>query len=375
MCYDEGTLQAYIDRELPGRRRWEIEAHVETCEACKAGLALLRDASEAAQVRLTPLSKQLHSKTVSTEAAWMRLTNDERIKAPPRRRGVFEMLQGRLKTALVPLAAVAVLAMALSFAPVRGLAADFLNIFRVQNVEVITISPEDMHALQRLGEEGGGKVDIENLGKIESGGFTQPEQVTMNAAKEAVDFDLKLPQGLTGYNEPSYNVQKGFATSFTLDVDKANEVFKSFGATQLLPGALDGKKFTAKMPTVVIVNYPKENGGMVVIGQARSPEFILPAGVDADAVRDVLLSLPALPENIRKQLEAVKDWRNTLIIPNIDGSAKEVKVGDAEGVFITPPREHAEGDSALVWQRDGVIYGISGQLDLAAAQEIAASLK
>ena len=375
MCYDEGTLQAYIDRELPGRRRWEIEAHVETCEVCKGRLARLRDANEAAQARLTPISKQLQSKTVSTDAAWMRLTNDERIKAPPRRRGVFEMLQGRLKTALVPLAAVAVLAMALSFAPVRGVAADFLNIFRVQNVEVITISPDDMHALQRLGEEGGGKVDIENLGKIESSGFTQPEQVTMNAAKEAVDFDLKLPQGLTGYNEPSYNVQKGFTTSFTLDVDKANEVFKSFGATQLLPGALDGKKFTAKMPTVVMANYPKDNGGLVVIGQARSPEFILPAGVDADAVRDVLLSLPVLPENIRKQLEAVKDWRNTLIIPNIDGSAKEVKVGDAEGVFITPPKEHAAGDSALVWQQDGVIYGISGQLDLAAAQEIAASLK
>jgi len=375
MCYDEGTLQAYIDRELPGRRRWEIEAHVETCEACKARLALLRDASEAAQARLRPLSKQIHSKTVSTEAAWMRLTHDERIKAPLRRRGVFEMLQGRPKTALVPLAAVAVLATALSFTPVRGLAADLLNIFRVQNVEVVTISPEDMNALQKLGEKGGGKVDIENLGKIESSGFTAPEQVTASAAKEAVDFDLRLPQGLTGYSEPSYNVQKGFTTSFTLDVDRANEVFKSFGATELLPKAIDGKKFTAKMPTVVMANYPKDDGGMVIIGQARSPEFVLPAGVDADAVRDVLLSLPVLPENIRRQLEAVKDWRNTLIIPNIDGSAKEVKVGDAEGVFITPPREHATGASALVWQDDGVIYGISGQLDLAAAQEIAASLE
>lgn len=35
MCYDEGTLQAYLDRELPGRKRWEIEAHIATCNGCK----------------------------------------------------------------------------------------------------------------------------------------------------------------------------------------------------------------------------------------------------------------------------------------------------------------------------------------------------
>jgi len=375
MCYEEGMLQAYIDRELPGRKRWEIEAHIERCGACRERLALLQDANEAASARLAELSKQLHDNPVSTEAAWVRLTQDERIAAQARRRGVFEMLQGRLKTVLVPVAAVAVLAIALSLAPVRGIAADFLNIFRVQNVEVITISPGDMDELRKLGEEGRGMVDIENLGKIETSGHTPPAQVSFKAAKDAVDFELKQPGGMDGYSAPSFTLQKGFSTSFTLDVDKANEIFKSFGAAELLPKALDGERFTAKMPTVVMANYSKNSGGMVSIGQARSPEFILPAGVDADAVRDVLLSLPVLPENIRRQLMAIKDWRNTLIIPNIDGSAQEVKVGSEDGVFVTPAPEHAYGDSALIWQKDGVIYMVSGQLDLVAAQEIAASMR
>ena len=60
MCYDEGTLQAYLDRELPGRKRWEIEAHIATCSRCAGLVARLQDASLLTDVGLTVLLREIN---------------------------------------------------------------------------------------------------------------------------------------------------------------------------------------------------------------------------------------------------------------------------------------------------------------------------
>ena len=386
MCYDEGTLQAYLDRELPGRKRWEIEAHIATCSRCAGLVARLQDASLLTDVGLTVLLREINKQGSSTEAAWAwtRLTRDERFGAPADTKGVYTMLSSRLKIALVPLAAAVAVAVALSFAPVRTAMADFLNVFRVDKVNTITITEKDISELRKA-TNNGGNVDIKNFGKIETSGFGRhaPQETTLDGAKKAADFKLKLPENIEGAGAPHFSAIQGTSTSLTLDVEKANGIIKSFGGKSLLPAGLDGKKFTMTTSAAIMANYPRENATPITIVQSKSPEFVFPAGVDPNVVRDVLLSLPILPDGIRQQLEKINDWQHTLPIPAVEGYTKteQVKVNGANGVFMTTDKvrnKRINGNNAntLIWQNNGIVYGISGEnMGLAQAQAIAASMK
>ena len=294
------------------------------------------------------------------------------------------MLSSRLKIALVPLAAAVAVAVALSFAPVRTAMADFLNVFRVDKVNTITITEKDISELRKA-TNNGGNVDIKNFGKIETSGFGRraPQETTLDGAKKAADFELKLPESIKGAGAPHFSAIQGTSTSLTLDVEKANGIIKSFGGKSLLPAGLDGKKFTMTTSAAIMANYPRENATPITIVQSKSPEFVFPAGVDPNVVRDVLLSLPILPDGIRQQLEKINDWQHTLPIPAVEGYTKteQVKVNGADGVFMTTDKvrnKRINGNNAntLIWQNNGIVYGISGEnMGLAQAQAIAASMK
>jgi hypothetical protein len=378
MCYDDGALQEYIDREMPGRKRWEVEAHIAACEQCKKRLEKLERANKAAALGLSAMSREIDSGEDTAEQAWVRLIGDERFGAPAGRKGAFEMKQDKVRKILVPVAAVAVITIALSFAPVRSFAADILNIFRVEKIETVTISTDDMRHMERqmgkLGSENGGIADLKNFGKIESTGFRAPEDMNLADAEKAAGFELKLPAGIDASAETSKaQVQIGSEVSFTLDVKKANKLIESSYGNVLLPDELDGKKFTIKIPTVVAIKYEKTGNG-IMVAQAKSPEMIMPDGVDPLVVRSVLLNLPMLPENIKKQLVAIQDWKHTLIIPNIEGSSQDVDVNGTQGVFIQPPKKDG-GENVLIWQKDGIVFAIGGKFDLEGAQDIAAAMK
>jgi hypothetical protein len=391
MCYDEGTLQEYIDREITGRKRWEIEAHVASCEECKKRLKELEKTNNYLASGLSAMSKEISVGEKDLKQAWVRLAKDERFGAPvekTEKKGAFEMTQNRLRKVLIPVAAVAAITISLSFAPVRSFAAEILNIFRVEKMEVVTVSPEDVQQMEKqmkkLDGKNGGMADIKNFGKVESTGFGRAaEDMTIAEAEKAAGFKLSLPAKIGDRaQEPTARVTKGSEVSLTLDVAKANKMIESFGGQLLLPGELDGKKFTIKIPTVVEADYSK-SGDKVMIAQGKSPELILPDGVDPLAVRSALLSIPVIPDNIKQQIEAIQDWKHTLIIPNVNGSSQKVDVNGAEGVFIQPPNDvkggakagNPSGDSALIWQKDGTIYAIGGNISLAEKQEIASSMK
>lgn len=384
MCYDEGTLQAYLDRELPGRKRWEIEAHIATCRACAEQVARLEEVNMLAGSGLSAMLREIDNRGISAEAAWTRLARDERFGAPADTKGVFAMLNNRVKFVLAPLAAALAIAVALSFSPVRTAMADFLNVFRVDKVNTITITEKDMNQLRKASYNGG-NVNIKNFGKIETTGFDSRgfQETTLDGTKKVADFELKLPESIEGAGSPHFAAMKGTSTSLTLDVEKANGMIKSFGGTKLLPAELDGKKFTMTTSAAIMAEYPRKNDNSITIVQGRSPEIAFPEGVDPNAVRDVLLSLPILPDGIRQQLEKINDWQHTLPIPSVEGYTKteQVNVNGVDGVFMTNDKlqkgkVNIDNAGILIWQKDGVVYAIrGGDMSLAQAQAIAASMK
>ena len=285
--------------------------------------------------------------------------------------------------------AVAVLALvvAASFAlpPVRALAGQFLGIFRIQSFQTVTVTQADMDQMTRAMQAGSGHVALDQLGDVwVEGGEPQARKTSLEAAQTAVDFPIRLPQGVAGTQ--TVVLQPAMTIKFRFHVDKVNALLDSYGADKTFSKDVDGKVFEVRMPATVVIGYGERGdtvqtnpdmefsdpgaslldstGGTIVV-QTRGPELVVPSGVDALQLRDVLLNLPLLPETVRKQLASVQDWQHTLLVPNVEGSTKDITLAGMPAVFLSPKTDPdmpqpVEVPAAIMWQQDGVVVAVAG---------------
>lgn len=376
-----GSLQGFLDGEVKGEASDKLILHLETCSECRKNLAILRENQTFTDRRLASYVNSLNSASNSAsniEQAWRQFTNKQ---AGYKNIGHYkkEVLNLLAKYRIQAVVAVVVLGLAvsLSFSSVRAAAGELLSIFRVEKVQTVDISPADMERIERALREGAGTVDLSNLGKIEFIGKPSKRLVTLQEATEAVDFQLKLPAALPeGYKLQSLEADSVEKMNFTLDTDKANAVLKGLGSQKLLPAELNGKTFSVIKPVIITAKY-EGSGSSIILSQARSPELITPDAASSLAIRDALLALPFLPNNLRNQLAAIDDWQHTFPIPNIKGSSQDVRVAGTQGVFITGSSGNTQNNLYynLIWQQNGVVYALSGDFTVEQALRIADSLK
>lgn len=133
MCYDEGTLLAYLDGEVATVEASELKRHLATCAKCRQTLAALENDRAFVNGRL---------------ARYARAVVQQQIAGRKTGRGVLNMLDKYKYWAAA--AVVAGLAVSLSFGPVRAVAQEFLTIFRVEKVETVAIDPQKLDQVQRI---------------------------------------------------------------------------------------------------------------------------------------------------------------------------------------------------------------------------------
>lgn len=368
MCIKQGTLRTYLDGELPARETDRIAAHLAECARCRERVKRLKaDKSLVAAV----LDRNLNKAGVKREdllAAWASLQDAGRTGNIWE--GVFKEMR-RFKVAVAVAATVCALAIPFAFAPVRALATEFLNVFRVERVHVVSVSPQEMAQIERA-LEGQGMADIEHFGRITVRGEPRYRTgITLGDAREAIGPGFKVPAPAGG-GEPSWGLMTGCSLTIAPDVKAINGMLAQFGSTAFLPASLDGKEFTLRQYPVVTAEFTRPGGRKIVVAQGKSPELTVPEGTDMFALREALLGLPFLPENVRRQLEGVSNWQNTVLIPNVEGDASPVQVNGVEGAFIDG---HGPGNS-LIWADNGLVYLIHGEgLTLDEALAAAASLR
>jgi hypothetical protein len=361
MCYNTGSLQAYLDGEITENEKSKMEEHLLTCSQCCEKFEQLKENQVFASGMLAGYMSSLGRGEVDTGAAWNRFKGEYKLS--------------RYRVAATAAVMVLALAFSFSFGAVRTAASELLTIFRVEKVQTISITPEDMTSIEKAMREGTGAVDVDNFGKFEFNGNQETVKATMDEAKRTVDFPIKLPAGITGYSGPEIYLNAGGTMSLTLDTVNINKMIQSFGSNKLLPDDLNGKTFTVNIPAQITAKYKGLENNTIIVGQSRSPELIAP-GADVLAIRDALLALPFLPNNLRSQLASIDDWQHTIIVPNVDGSSREVKVNGAEGVFISQPEGSKTDDiSCLIWQKDGVVYAVSGRLTMEQALDTASTMR
>ncbi|MCL5290132.1 MAG: zf-HC2 domain-containing protein [Firmicutes bacterium] len=394
VCYDDGVLQALIDGELSGEKEITVKRHLTDCSRCCAALQSIKENADFVNGKI---AAYLYALDPANEQATAPAPGS--IYPAPKGRALFaghrpvrekngyhsngeNFFMRRYRKLAATAVAVMIIALGFGFEPVRTFAGNMLNVFRVEQVKTITLSQEDIAAIEKAVKEGAGRIDLADFGQVTFSGNNTPRDVTLDEARAALDFRLELPawlpDGLTLQKMQAFSASEA---AFTLDVNNTNKVLKSLGSTSLLPAGLDGKTFTCRMPSVVKAVFAGSGGYSMALGQSRSPELIVPDGADVGAVRDALLSLPFLPDSLRSQLASIDDWQHTFLVPDVEGSSSEIRVAGVQGVFFTPPageRSHARpasGQSTLIWQKEGVVYALHGSMTLEQALQTANSMR
>ena len=253
------------------------------------------------------------------------------------------------------------------FSSVRDAGQQFLNLFRVQEVQTIQITQEFLDSLP--------EPDADLIQWVEEpSGDGEAREVTLAEAEEALGYRLaqlsEVPESLLA--EPQVMITDETEASFSIDLAVArNYIWALGGDGAILPDELEGAIFRITVPQVAMLFYATQdnpNQGVRLL-QTTSPTLATPSEIDMDAIRTELLELSILPPELADQLRAVEDWEQTLLLPLVEGMSEEVSVGSATAVRFFGMDDE---DRMLVWVVRDRIHVLSTNvpdLDLAALAE------
>ena len=378
-CLEEGELRAWIDGAAADQAA--VGAHVDGCAACRAVAEELRGNAELAAAATGVLAPARPLQAAQVEAARERVTAAARWPAThsspaarPRRRGLPAAGSGtRLARGWLAAAVTGVLALVLVATPAgRSAASSFLAQFRSQRFAVVTFDPsqagDPAATLRQLGVVGG------DLGGVEPAPVATPA-----AASRLVGFPVALPDAAalpSGVDpRPRIVVSPARQLRFTLDAAKVGRYLEAHGRSGAsVPAGLDGATLVANVPAAALLEYVAADGSpRLMVGQSRELTASVQGAVTLEALREFLLDLPGLPPQTVRQLRAIGDWRDTLPLPvpadRIDW--RSTTIHGVQGLLLG---ERNGLGSAVIWQRDGRIYGVAGLLRRAPVLRVAESL-
>ncbi len=379
----EDTLRTYLDHELPEAEQAVVQSHLAGCAGCRADLSALEVRAAKVQAHLAALAPSGAEASRTAPAAWAQFKRKENST-------MFQTLfSRRMRPVWAGVTLVAVLAIALSFAPVRALASSFLGLFRVQQVSVL---PIDTTRLQALTGHSPLTADISRM-MSDSVTVTRPakdpqEVGSAAEASQLAGFNVRLPANSAV--APQLTVQSGMAFEFKIDRAQAQALIDESGRSDLkLPASVDGAVVKADIPAAVTASYgtcPKltktEDPDMagsagrryadcVTFVQMPSPTVSTPPDLDLAQLAQLGLQFTGMTAEQAKEYSQTVDWASTLVIPIPQNGAtyEKVAVDGVTGYLIQRPADDMP-EYALVWTKDGVVYAI-GALGADSAKAVA----
>jgi len=278
----------------------------------------------------------------------------------------------RTRLALGGSVLVAVLTLVVTLAPLGALADEIVTRFRVQQFAAITVPMETLAALAAQAElvppeqREALRQQLQQLAQVtttfEEGSMR--EIGSLDEAAAALGRTPMTPRELPASlleATPRYFTSAAGSASVTLDVARARDFLSNLGIQfASLPDPAESPTVTVTLDVPASVVQVYTNGEQkLVVAEMESPELLLPESIDAELLREDLLALPGLPPELVAQIRAVRNWRETLIIPvPADASTQQVTLHGVSGLLI----ESAEG-SAVLWQKNGVLHIVGGTVD------------
>src|SRR6478609_381874 len=333
----DGTLRRLLD-EPAGVADVDRE-HIGSCAVCLAGLAAARRDAAAADSVLNPhIGAEVGT---DVDAGWRRLSRaiaadrPERVASPPRR---------RWRPPLRSPAVVAVGVVVLVAGAGAAAAADWLQIFRTEQVAPVTASEADLVKLP----------DLTAFGSVEV--TQQPDVHQVSDAASAADATGMtaprvdtLPPGVSG--EPTY-----------------------YGGGPPPPAGLDGSQFRLTAGPGLAAVWSGSQGPPALAVARAVPPAVYSSGVPFETVRDYLLSLPGLPDDVATQLKGFAADGTTLPLFLIAGKVSS-STADVNGVPATVVTSVDGAMAGVVWVDDGAVTAVAGSLTADEVLSVARGLR
>ena len=282
------------------------------------------------------------------------------------------------------LAAAASIALALTLLTVSGVAETILTIFEPKQVVAVPITSGDLM----------GTAGFARYGTLTWSTQPKPYDVPdlATAARESgltVLTPAQLPPGVTRATA-RYGVMPRTTATFTFSADLARQSAASVGRTPPpMPANIDGSKlFITGGPAVVQFfddgTAPTTGTGVspvsplsglpkLIVAQGKGPT-VQSDGVTVEQLQQYLLAQPGISPALAAQIRAIKDPSSTLPIPiPVDmGTSKNVTVQGVQGVFVG---DSTGLGSAVIWSKDGMVFGVAGTLTESEILAVANSLR
>jgi hypothetical protein len=370
----DGELRAALDGELEsGGLAAQKRAHLETCPACQARMQNLQ-ASSSETGRLLTFLRPADETGPAPRQVWAQLSQQiSQQKEVSMTRTWFSRPIVRFGAV-----ALALLVLILAFPGTRALTGELLNLFRVQQVQVVSV---DFTGLEQLTGDGAlGNRFTELISDSVEVQQEPGEPVAAASAEEAsrlAGFNVRIPAGVT----PSQiNITSGAAFSLILDRAKAQALLDEAGRSDLvLPASADGAEISVDIPASASVAFgtcPRPGSEVsgnteqstterlypdcVILAQIPSPSVNAPAGLDIEALARIGLEFTGMSPAEAAELTSTVNWTSTLLVPIPRNAAdhKQVSVDGVTGTLIQRSGETPQ--FALLWVKDGIIYAISG---------------
>ncbi len=368
MHLKDDDLRAFVDQELEAGQKKLVSEHLAACRACAARL-------DALQARKAFTSSRIAQLAEGTPASF---SAHQALEKHLDRRMEFKQMKSLFKhPAWIAAALVLILAVSMAFPPVRALASDFLSLFRVEQVKVVSFDPAMLEQFAQA-QSGNGQVEQylrQNIIAVEDGGFQQVDSV--RRAAELAGFTPRLPalgkvESLGVIGKSTYEIK--------IDSELWNSVLQSLGQQgDLISPDMDGKTISVRVPAGITSGIgdctvlagasspqdirPDQLAGCTVLVEMPSPEVNVPDGMDVPKIAESVLQLLGLSPDEARKLSQSTDWATTLILPVPTGegmTSREVEVDTVTGTLVT---DAGSQEYVLFWVRDGLLFGISGQGD------------
>lgn len=402
-CLSDGELRSAVDNGVDGPP--ELGLHLRSCARCRQRMEEIAGNARFADLRLKVLDAG--DTPVDLNRAQQQIRREVALSSPPMRATqgesfVSTMWRFRAARGAVAMLALILLTTAFVVTPMRSLADDLFNRFRVEKFEAITVNAGQFTEfssnmlLQAMSADTERLMtSLEGLAQVEST-FDQD-----NPQSNVVDFgsmqeaqaafgDFKTPGNLPSEfsAEPEIKMTQAGSITATVDTAAANAIVDELGLPiYSLPDASDEPQmvFEVNLPQALIMDYKAGDNGHVAVVQLESPTLTTPESIDMNALREEVLMLPGLPTDLVAQLRSIDDWQNTLIIPVPEGAeTSDVTVNGEPGLLIEAGEFDGsqwgmdiqfEGDASVVMWHDGdKLYVVAGTVSGSDLMDVAGSL-
>ncbi|MEN6327474.1 MAG: zf-HC2 domain-containing protein [Syntrophomonas sp.] len=335
-CPKPGQLLLYLEKELPLEENSLIESHLKTCPFCSRALEDAKQHLDFTQSRMKMLAEpEPNIPIYGQEEVWRRINRQVKTK----QRGATIV---KFKKIAVAAAIIIAFVLVGSNPSAQTVAANFLKVFRVQKVDTISLTPEEMASIEQALQKGNTNLKLDKFGNFETVGKAERTNIKYEDIAQ-LGFAAKLPENLN-QAEATYYLQKSPVVTFTPNIDQVNQFLKALGSEYLLPATLDGQTMQVNAGECLETSTKD-----YLLLQGPTPELEAPAGVNVNEVAKAMVALPIWPENIRRQLDAVNDWEHTLLIPG--ENSQKVDINGKDGVLLK-----ANHHEILCWQENGILY-------------------